>query len=150
MANEDNGMRFGDKSKIKKTVYRNGKLVKDEMEKSPRPKANPRAAAKPAAKPAAKKAEKPATPVKTPKVETMKGMAPSGGRGNGRAEMVVRTAEKALTKAASGKNSSKAASGKVTYSEWEKLSPAQRKAQGLPTTKLGVQTWGLKKGVMNK
>ncbi len=140
MANEDNGMRFGDKSKIKKTVYRNGKLVKDEMEKSPRPKANPRAAAKPAAKPAAKKAEKPATPVKTPKVETSK-ITPSGGRGNGRAEMVRRTAEKAL---------GKATTGKVTYSEWEKLSPAQRKAQGLPTTKLGVQTWGLEKGVMKK
>lgn len=46
MANEDNGTRFGDKSKIKKTVYRNGKLVKDEMERSPRPKANPRAVVK--------------------------------------------------------------------------------------------------------
>lgn len=43
----------------------------------------------------------------TPKVETMKGIAPSGGRGNGRVEMVRRTAERALDKV--GKAAPKAA-----------------------------------------
>ena len=109
MANEDNGTRFGDKSKIKKTIYRDGKLVKDEMASSPRPKAKP-AKAKPAAKAApAKRKETPAKPLTTPKVETMKGIAPSGGRGNGRAEMVRRAAERGLEKAAASK-----AKGKVT------------------------------------
>lgn len=104
MANEDNGTRFGDKSKIKKTIYRNGKLVKDEMASSPRPKAKPAAKAAPA-----KRKETPAKPLTTPKVETMKGIAPSGGRGNGRAEMVRRAAERGLEKAAASK-----AKGKVT------------------------------------
>lgn len=102
MANEDNGTRFGDKSKVKKTIYRNGKLVKDEMASSPRPKAKPAAKAAPA-----KRKEIPAKPLTTPKVETMKGIAPSGGRGNGRAEMVRRAAERALDKV--GKAAPKAA-----------------------------------------
>ena len=133
MANEDNGTRFGDKSKVKKTIYRNGKLVKDEMASSPRPKAKPAAKAAPAKRKAApakrkeipakplitpkvetmtlttpaKRKETPAKPLTTPKVETMKGIAPSGGRGNGRVEMVRRTAERALDKV--GKAAPKAA-----------------------------------------
>ena len=109
MANEDNGTRFGDKSKVKKTIYRNGKLVKDEMASSPRPKAKPAAKAAPAKRKEtpAKRKETPAKPLTTPKVETMKGIAPSGGRGNGRAEMVRRAAERALDKV--GKAAPKAA-----------------------------------------
>ncbi len=77
--------------------------------KSPKPKANPKLNAAPAKAKAApaKRKEIPAKPLTTPKVETMKGIAPSGGRGNGRVEMVRRAAERALDKV--GKAAPKAA-----------------------------------------
>lgn len=127
-------------------------LTAAEKKAASAPKPAP-AKAKPAVKAApVKRKETPAKPLVTPKVETMKGIAPSGGRGNGRVEMVARRTEGALKKAAEAsapkpktvKTTTPAkptTSTKVSYEVWDKMSRAERKAKGYPLSVTGFQNW---------
>jgi hypothetical protein len=126
----ENGKVFGGSSKVMNIL------------KAPEAKATPKAAPKaskpsaPKSKPVAKDAMKGYRPgdVTTSKI-------PKGGRGDGGAERVRRVADAALNKV-SGKPASasgKSSSGEYGYADWQKMSRADRKAKGLPTSEIGAQ-----------
>lgn len=127
----------------KTTVYRNGKLVKDE------PKAAlAKAAAK--AKAPAKVATKAPAPVVRPKEKPMTtSKVPMTREKRARIKEAVKGARAIIDTTSPARSTKGKVKTDVSYEDWKKMSRAERKAQGLPETTLGVQTWGLKKGVMN-